>query len=392
MQPRRHEDTKNTHLFRVLRALVPSWLPWLLCLASLSAQVPATNWAQFRGNARLTGVTASAPPVALTVRWTYDAGESIESSAAIVDGAVYVGSSKGELLALDLETGKLRWKYATGEGGFIGESSPAVSDGVVFVGDLAGLVHAVDARDGKRLWTFKTDGEVKSSAAVAGDIVLVGSYDTYLYALDRRTGKPRWKLQTDGPVHATPAVHNGVIYIAGCDETFRAVRVADGKVLFEIPLGAYTGASTLVDGERAYVGTFNAEVFALDLRARKIAWRYRDPDREFPYYSSAALDRTSNGRAIVILGGRDKAIHAIDAASGKSVWKFATRARVDSSPALAGGRVYVGSNDGKLYVLDAATGRKTWEFDAGDAITASPAIAAGRVVVGALDGRLYCFG
>jgi len=188
-------------------------------------------------------------------------------------------------------------------------------------------------------------------------------------------------------------VHNGVVYIAGCDERFRAVRVADGKVLFEIPLGSYTGASTLVNGDRAYVGTFDAEVFALDLRARKIAWRYRDPDREFPYYSSAALDTTSTGRrSVVILGGRDKAIHAIDAGNGKAVWKFVTRARVDSSPAVAGGRVYVGSSDGKLYVLDAATGKKTWEFDAGDAITASPAIAAGRVVVGAQDGRLYCFG
>jgi outer membrane protein assembly factor BamB len=69
-----------------------------------------------------------------------------------------------------------------------------------------------------------------------------------------------------------------------------------------------------------------------------------------------------------------------------------TRARVDSSPALAGGRVFVGSNDGKLYVLDAATGQKKWEFDAGDAITASPAIAGGRVVVGSADGRIYCFG
>ena len=62
----------------------------------------------------------------------------------------------------------------------------------------------------------------------------------------------------------------------------------------------------------------------------------------------------------------------MNAATGKSAWKFVTRARVDSSPAVAGGRVFVGSNDGKLYVLDAATGQKQWEFDAGDAITASP--------------------
>ena len=156
-------------------------------------------------------------------------------------------------------------------------------------------------------------------------MVLIGSYDTHLYALDSRTGKLRWKLQTDGPVHATPAVQNGIVYIAGCDERFRAVRVTDGKVLFEIPLGSYTGASTAVHGERAYVGTFDAEMLALDLRTRKIVWRYRDPDREFPYYSSAALDVTGGTR--VIVGGRDKAIHAIDAASGKSAWKFVTRAR-----------------------------------------------------------------
>jgi len=200
----------------------------------------------------------------------------------------------------------------------------------------------------------------------------------------------RWKLRTEGPVHATPAVQNGIVYISGCDERFRAVNVADGKVLFEIPLGSYTGASTAVSGERAYVGTFDAELFALDLRAKKILWRYRDPDREFPYCSSAALDTT--GAARVIVGGRDKAIHAVNAATGKSAWKFLTRARVDSSPAVAGGRVFVGSNDGKLYVLDAATGQKRWEFDTGDAITASPAIGAGRVVVGSSDGRIYCFG
>jgi len=354
-----------------------------------SAQTPPSGWPQFRGNQELTGATAAAPPAALTLRWTYEAGDAVGSSAAIVDGAVYVGSAKGELLAIDLETGKLRWKYSTGQDNSIESSSPAVGSGAVYVGDLAGTVHAVSTHDGHRLWTFKTDSEVKSSAVVAGDLVLIGSYDTHLYALDGRTGKLRWKLQTDGPVHATPAVQNGVIYLAGCDERFRAVRLTDGKILFEIPLGAYVGASTVIAGDRAYVGTFNAEVFALDVRARKIVWRYRDPAREFPYYSSAAFDRA---RGRVIVGGRDKAVHAIDAATGKAAWTFVTRARVDSSPALAGGRVYVGSSDGKLYVLDAATGAKQWEFDTGDAITASPAIAAGRVVVGSQDGRIYCFG
>src|SRR5688572_30368948 len=71
-----------------LRAFVFSWLPFVL----VSGQ-GAANWPQFRGNARLTGVAAAAPPDTLRLKWTYEAGESIESSAAIVDGAVYVGSA-----------------------------------------------------------------------------------------------------------------------------------------------------------------------------------------------------------------------------------------------------------------------------------------------------------
>src|SRR5258706_1990376 len=147
---------------------------------------PDAAWPQFRGNARLTGVATAAPAPPLTVRWTYEAGEAIESSPAIRDGRVYVGVATGDLLALDLETGKLQWKYATG--GSIGESSPTVGDQAVFIGDLTGTVHAVKVRDGQRLWTFKTGGEVKSSPVLVGDTLLIGSYDTHFYSLGARPG------------------------------------------------------------------------------------------------------------------------------------------------------------------------------------------------------------
>ena len=76
----------------------------------------------------------------------------------------------------------------------------------------------------------------------------------------------------------------------------------------------------------------------VDLKAHKIVWRYKHPDRNFPFYSSAAL---AMGR--IFVGGRDKFVHAIDMQTGKRVWTFPTRARVDSSPVVAGGRVYVGA-------------------------------------------------
>src|SRR3989441_11823361 len=149
----------------------------------------AASWSQFRANSRLTGVTSDAPASTLTLRWTYEAGGGIQSSAAIVDGVVYGGSLTGELLAIDLERGTLRWKYTTAEGGSIGESSPAVGGGAVFVGDLTGTVHAVNICDGRRLWTFKTDGEGKSSPTLVGKLVLIGSRAKPLLAPHKNKSK-----------------------------------------------------------------------------------------------------------------------------------------------------------------------------------------------------------
>jgi eukaryotic-like serine/threonine-protein kinase len=368
------------HVMRkfLLLVLLASALP-------LAAQAPANEWTQFRGTPALTGTSASAVPATLKLLWSYDVGGPVASSAAVAGGVVYVGGGDGDLVALDLASGALRWKYSTGN--LIGESSPAVAGEAVFIGDLGGVLHAVNIRDGKPLWTFKTGGEIKASPVVTGGVVLIGSYDTRLYAIDARTGKPRWNIATKGMVHATAGVRDGMTFVTGCDAIFRAIRIADGREVFQIATGAYTAASPLLAGDRAYVGTFNAEMLALDLTRRSVAWRYSQEDTEFPYYSSAALDGNR-----LIVGGRDKLVHAIDAISGKQLWTFAARARVDSSPAVAAGRVYVGSGDGRLYVLDSASGKKLWEFDTGAGIAASPAIAGGRVIVGAEDGRVYVFG
>jgi outer membrane protein assembly factor BamB len=357
----------------------------ILTLAiSVMADAPAANWAQFRGNHSLTGVSQSNVPTSLKPLWTYELGESIESSAAIVGGTVFVGSHKGELVALSLENGSVYWKFSTGSP--IGESSPAYSGGVVYIGDLGGWINALNASDGRKLWAFKTGGEIKSSPVVYGDTVLIGSYDEHLYGLSARNGSVQWKFKTNGPVHATPGIADGMAYIAGCDELFRAIRISDGKEVFNISSGAYTGASPALRGGSAFYGTFDNEVLGVDLGQRNIAWRYEHPQRKFPFYSSAAVTSSH-----VVLGGRDKMVHGLTLA-GKAAWTFTTRARVESSPAIAGGRVFIGSNDGRFYVLNVNTGAKLWEFDAGAPLSASPAIANGRIVIGSQDGRLYCFG
>jgi hypothetical protein len=68
-----------------------------------------SDWPQFRGNPALTGVASSDVAQTLSLKWTYEAGETVESSAAIADGAVFVGAGNGTHLAIDVDTGNLRW-------------------------------------------------------------------------------------------------------------------------------------------------------------------------------------------------------------------------------------------------------------------------------------------
>ncbi|MBI1897923.1 MAG: PQQ-binding-like beta-propeller repeat protein [Acidobacteria bacterium] len=336
----------------------------LIPLLLLTAVVRPQDWPHFRGNAQLTGVTSDGPAGNLKVLWTFETGDVVESSPAIADGTVYQGVGNGEVVALELATGKLKWRYKGGE--LAGESSPAAAGGVVYIGDLTGNVHAIDAADGKRLWIYKTGN---------------------LYGLDAKKGVLAWKAKTEGPVHATAAIADGLAFISGCDGMLRAIRISDGRQAYAIKSGAYTGASPALAGGFAYFGTFNNEVLAVDLGRKRIVWRYEHPQRNFPFYSTAAV---AGGK--VIVGGRDKMLHALDVKTGKEVWALTTRARIDSSPAVAGGRVYVGSNDNRFYVVELSSGGKVWEFDAGSPISSSPALAGGYVVIASQDGRVYCFG
>ena len=95
---------------------------------------------------------------------------------------------------------------------------------------------------------------------------------------------------------------------------------------------------------------------------------------------------------LVIVGCRDKNVHAVERKNGDLAWSFPTKSRVDSSPVVVGSRVYVGSSDGHLYVLDLAKGTLVQAVELGRAIVAGPAVSDDRLVVGTTDGWIVCLG
>jgi outer membrane protein assembly factor BamB len=73
----------------------------------------------------------------------------------------------------------------------------------------------------------------------------------------------------------------------------------------------------------------------------------------------------------------------------KIKWQFHTDGQVLSSPAVAGGTLYVGSADHHLYALDLAAGTLKWKFKTEARVTSSPAVSGGLVYFGSFDGSFY---
>jgi outer membrane protein assembly factor BamB len=94
---------------------------------------------------------------------------------------------------------------------------------------------------------------------------------------------------------------------------------------------------------------------------------------------------------LVIVGSRDKKVYALDRKTGEEKWSFLTENRVDSSPVVAGNRVFFGSLDRTFYVLD-LKGNEVQKLEVDAGILGSPAVAEGCVVIGTEKGTVYCFG
>jgi len=355
-----------------------------LLFSVLGTQYSIADWPLFRGDPRMTGVSSSKLPDRLDERWTFKCKDAVESAPAIADGVVYVASVDKHLYALDLATGKEKWKTQLGPM----KAAPAVHKGRVYVGDMDGKFHAVEAATGKKLWTFETNAEIHAGANFFKDDILIGSHDSTLYRLTP-DGKKVWQFMIDGPVNGAAAVAGDRTFLAGCDSVLHVVELNNGTSVGNVDLGGQAAATAAVGDDLVVVGTMTNQVVGIDWKSLKKVWEFEPKRRSQPFYASAAL-----ADKLVVTGSRDKKVYALDRATGQERWSFITEGMVDGSPVIVGSRVYAGclSSTGEFYVLDLTTGKEVQQIALDGAVTGSPAVGTDCLIVGTERGTVYCLG
>ncbi len=239
------------------------------------------------------------------------------SSSATVSGEVaYVGSSDGSLHAITLADGAKRWSWNAGDAI---TGTPAVLDGRVHVGSFDGNVYAIDAASGEPLWQHETGAPVPSSPAVAGDRIIVGSRSYDLLSLDGATGAPAWSYYYWFSWVDSDARVDGDTVFVGSSDLLRihALDVATGKPRWTFRAGGWAWAQPAVAGQTVFAGTVGttgyigrrqAGFFALDRADGSPRWAYLAEAPEEGNGGFASSPATGTDK--VFVGNTDGTIYA----------------------------------------------------------------------------------
>ena len=73
--------------------------------------------------------------------WTYTAKSRIESSAVVVGKRVFLGTTRGTFIALNVATGESVWEFATGSSIV---ASPSVAAGKIYIGSEDGILYCFE--------------------------------------------------------------------------------------------------------------------------------------------------------------------------------------------------------------------------------------------------------
>ena len=119
-----------------------------------------------------------------------------------------------------------------------------------------------------------------------------------------------------------------------------------------------------------YVGSADGAVYALDPKTGETKWRFQTGENLSPATSFPEVITVSRGTSAA-----DQLSAGISAAERQ---KGEGRRRLDMTPAVENGTIFIGSGDQSFYAIDAVTGKKKWSYVAGPGMVSNTFVSVTR--------------
>ena len=220
-------------------------------------------------------------------------------------------------------------------------------------------------------WTFKTNSPITGSAVIDENTVYVGGMDHNIYAIDLATGNRLWHYKTNGEIRSTPLVikegivvnsGDGFLYCIDKKGILRWKFATGGETKYHLYSYAdYYHSSPIADNGIIYFGSGDHHIYAVDANTGKLVWKYMTGD---VVHSRGATDSEQ-----VYFGSFDGHLYALDKRTGAFKWKFKSighrffpKGEMQGGVTIFGNHIYTGSRDYNLYAVDTKTGHGLWNL------------------------------
>ncbi len=152
-------------------------------------------------------------------------------------------------------------------------------------------------------------------------------------------------------------------------------------------------SAVAIVGSRVYAPALEGHLFCFERETGKELWRYRstdnpDPKKFAPGFKAAPLvtGESPDGNTVYV-GDEDGVLHAVDCATGKLLWKFASGAEIAGCVSQYEDKLLLSSHDSNLYCIS-TDGQELWKFQTQDMVNCTPAVVDHFTFLAGCDGHL----
>jgi outer membrane protein assembly factor BamB len=290
---------------------------------------------------------------------------NVGGGLGVDESTLYAVNGLSQLVALDVTTGKPKWRRDIG---VPGRSAPTIADGRVFLITIDDRLLAFAAADGRPLWSHKAAEPATSllgrpAPAYYRGLVVAGFGSGELAALRADSGTVAW---TDGlgaargaagvadflSIRGLPVIDGGQVLAISMGGLLVSTDVPSGRRIWERQVA---GEDTpYVAGDWMFVISVEQQLAAVHIADGRVAWitdlpRWEDAEKKSDtltwYGPLLVADR------LIVTGTTDNALSISPYTGDVLGHQQLSAAAAPLVPVVADGTVLVISNDGRLLAM-----------------------------------------
>ena len=330
--------------------------------------------------------------------WTVNVGasESFNFHPLVAGDAVYAASHRGNLVKIDLMSGKTLWEVSVPERLAIGPGSDGRTTVAV---STKGMVYAFDDT-GKPIWNVSVGSEVLSEPVVAAGVVVIRALDNRFIGLDAQTGARKWTYQRQQSAlslrvgYGMLPINNEVIVTGFAGGRFGMIAIANGGLIWETPVSFPKGFSEIerlndvtakpsMEGDILCAVSYQGRIGCGQARTGNLLW--------FKDYSS--YTGTSQSKDLVFSANERSYVTAFATKDGSQVWENTQLLFRDVGEPLAIGRVLLmGDAEGYVHAFSQANGELVARIRHDSSrISAAPIATDGLILIQSQGGKVAAY-